>query len=324
MAMSDPGVTPGLGGAQGRTKIRPKAAARLTPLARRQRVFAYALLAPAVIAVFALIAYPMYMIASISFREGKSLNLRALGSRPLGVGNYDVVLTDPATWHSAWVSFVYTFGTIAPAFLIGLGTALLLNRAFPLRRWLRSLMLLPWAVPGVMVSIVFLWLFDASFGVVNYLLRSIGWIATDVAWYSDESTALFAVIVPTIWKAYPFFTLTLLAALQSIPGSLYEAAEVDGASAWHRFTEITWPGIRGPAVLALVLNGLWAFREFDIIFATTGGGPAKATETLGIRAYNEAFGYFYMGRAAVVGVLMLVIAVAFVLLSRREMRKEFF
>ena len=112
--------------------------------------------------------------------------------------------------------------------------------------------------------------------------------------------------------------------MQSIPADLYEAAGVDGASARQRFANITWPGIRGPAVLALILNGLWAFREFDIIFAATGGGPAKATETLGIRAYNEAFGYFYMGRAAVIGVLMLAIAFVFVLVARRELRKEFF
>ena len=297
---------------------------RASTLARRERRFAYALLMPAVVTVFALIAWPMYLIVSISFREGKSLNFAALGQRPFGLGNYASVLTDSATWHSAWVSFAYTFGTIVPAFAIGLGTALLLNRVFPWRRWLRSLMLLPWAVPGVMVSIVFLWLFDASFGVVNYALRSLGLITVDVAWYTNESTALVAVIVPTIWKAYPFFTLTLLAALQSIPANLYEAAGVDGASAWQRFANITWPGIRGPAVLALILNGLWAFREFDIIFAATGGGPAKATETLGIRAYNEAFGYFYMGRAAAIGVLMLAIAFAFVLVARRELRKEFF
>lgn len=293
-------------------------------LARRERMFAYAMLAPAVVAVFALIAYPMYLILAISFREGKSLNFLALHTRPFGLGNYQTVLADPATWHSVFVSFAYTFGTIAPAFLLGLSTAVLLNRVFPLRRWLRSLILLPWAVPGVMVSIVFLWLFDASFGVVNYFLRAAGLIATDISWYTNESTALVAVIIPTIWKSYPFFTLTLLAAMQSIPASLYEAAAVDGASAWERFALITWPGIRGQATLALVLNGLWAFREFDIIYAATGGGPSKATETLGIRAYNEAFGYFYMGRAAVIGVLMLAIALVAVLLARRQLRKEFF
>jgi multiple sugar transport system permease protein len=266
----------------------------------------------------------MYLIFAMSFREGKSLNFLALDKRPFGLANYASVLADADTWHSVYVSFVYTFGTIVPAFALGLVTAVLLNRAFPLRRWLRSLMLLPWAVPGVMVSIVYLWLFDASFGVVNYFLRTLGLITTDIAWYTNESTALFAVIVPTIWKSYPFFTLTLLAAMQSIPGNLYEAGEVDGASAWQRFVHITWPGIRGQATLALVLNGLWAFREFDIIFAATGGGPSKATETLGIRAYNEAFGYFYMGRAAVIGVLMLVIALIAVLLARRQLHKEFF
>ena len=301
-----------------------RAAPRAGTLARRERLFAYALLAPAVVAVTALIAYPMYLVFSMSFREGKSLNFLALGNRPFGLGNYASVLGDDATWHSAWVSFAYTFGTIIPAFALGLGTAIVLNRVFPLRRWLRSLVLLPWAVPGVMASIVFLWLFDASFGVTNYLLRSLGFISKDIAWYADESTALIAVIVPTIWKSYPFFTLTLLAAMQSIPGNLYEAAEVDGAPAWRRFTDITWPGIRGQAALALVLNGLWTFREFDIIYAATGGGPSKATETLGIRAYNEAFGYFYMGRAAVIGVLMLVIALAAVVLARRQLRKEFF
>jgi multiple sugar transport system permease protein len=298
--------------------------ARAGTLARRQRLFAYALLAPAVAAVFALIAYPMYLIFAISFREGKSLNFLALNRRPLGLGNYETVLSDPATWHSVMVSLVYTFGTIVPAFAIGLGTALLLDRVFPFRRWLRSLMLLPWAVPGVMVSIIFLWLFDASFGVTNYIVRSLGLISTDIAWYSSESTALLAVILPTIWKAYPFFTLTLLAALQSIPGNLYEAAAVDGVDRWQRFAHITWPGIRGPATLALVLNGLWAFREFDIIYAATGGGPSKATETLGIRAYNEAFGYFYMGRAAVIGVLMLAIALVAVFVARKQLRKEFF
>ena len=303
--------------------VRPRRT-RASPLARRERLFAYALLAPAVVAVAGLIAWPMYLIVSISFREGKSLNFLALGQRPLGLGNYRIVLADPATWHSVGVSLVYTFGTLVPAFAIGLGTALLLNRSFPLRRWLRSVMLLPWAVPGVMVSIVFLWMFDASFGVVNALLRATGLVTTDIAWYATESTALFAVIVPTIWKAYPFFTLTLLAAMQSIPGHLYEAAEVDGASAWQRFASVTWPGIQGAAVLALVLNGLWTFREFDIIYAATGGGPAKATETLGVRAYNEAFGYFYMGRAAVVGVLMLLMALVAVLLARRALRKEFF
>lgn len=289
-----------------------------------QRYFALALLTPALLSALGLIVYPMYLVLAMSVREGKGINLLDLSRQPVGLGSYVQVLTDPATWQSAYVTAVYTVGSVAPAFLIGLATALLLNEQFRGRRWLRGLMLLPWAVPGVLVSILFLWLLDSSYGVVNYLLRSLGLIRADVAWLSSEETALFSVILATVWKSFPFFTLTLLAALQSIPLTLYEAARMDGASRAKEFCFVTWPGIQVPAVLALVLNGLWAFREFDIIFATTGGGPARATETLGIRAYIEAFSYFEMARASVLGVLMLAIALLLVLAARRPLRHEFF
>jgi len=292
--------------------------------ANPQRYFALALLAPALMSALGLIVYPMYLVLAMSFREGKGVNFLDLSRQPVGLGSYAQVLSDPATWQSAYVTALYTGGSVAPAFLIGLATALLLNEQFRGRRWLRGLMLLPWAVPGVLVSILFLWLLDPSYGVVNYLLRSLGLIRVDVAWLSSEETALFSVILATIWKSFPFFTLTLLAALQSIPLTLYEAARMDGASRAKEFRFVTWPGIQVPAVLALVLNGLWAFREFDIIFATTGGGPARATETLGIRAYIEAFSYFEMARASVLGVLMLAIALLLVLAARRPLRHEFF
>jgi multiple sugar transport system permease protein len=240
------------------------------------------------------------------------------------VGNYRVVLASEATWHSVWITLVYLLGTIGPAFAIGLGTALLLNRAFPGRRWLRSFILLPWAVPGVIVSIVFLWLLDGSFGVVNALLRDAGWLATDLAWFASDETALAAVIVATIWKAYPFFTLTLLAALQAIPASLYEAAQVDGAGAWQRFRFVTWPGLRAAASLAAILNTLWALREFDIIYLTTGGGPDRATETLAVRIYQEAFAFFRLGTASALGVLTIGLAAVLVLASLRPLRREYF
>src|SRR5437016_10892888 len=242
----------------------------------RSRWVGYALLAPALAAVGFLILYPLYLVVAISFRQGKTLNVLRLSELPFGLASYRTILASDTTWHSVGVTVVYLLGIIGPAFLIGLGAALLLNRAFPGRRWLRSFILLPWAVPGVIVSIVFLWLLDGSFGVVNALLRQAGWLATDLAWFANEDTALASVIVPTVWKAYPFFTLTLLAALQSIPSSLYEAAVVDGATRWQSFRYVTWPGIRASAALAAILNTLWALREFDIIYLTTGGGPDRA------------------------------------------------
>ena len=291
---------------------------------RRSRWTGYALLAPALIAVGFLILYPLYLVVATSFRQGKTLNVLRLSELPFGLANYRAMLASEATWHSVFVTIVYLVGAIGPAFLIGLGTALLLNRAFPGRRWLRSLILLPWAVPGVIVSIVFLWLLDGSFGVVNSLLRDAGWLNTDLAWFANENTALAAVIVPTVWKAYPFFALTLLASLQSIPASLYEAAQVDGATHWQRFRFITWPGIRASAMLATILNTLWALREFDIIYLTTGGGPDRATETLAVRIYQEAFAFFRMGTASALGVLTMAMAVMLVLLSMRSIRREYF
>jgi multiple sugar transport system permease protein len=290
----------------------------------RSRWVGYALLSPALVAVGFLIAYPLYLVVATSLRQGKTLNVLRLSELPPGLGNYRIVLASGATWHSAWVTLVYLVGTIGPAFVVGLFTALLLNRAFPGRRWLRSFILLPWAVPGVIVSIVFLWLFDGSFGVVNALLRDAGWLSTDLAWFATDDTALGAVIVATIWKAYPFFTLTLLAALQAIPASLYEAAQVDGAGAWQRFRYVTWPGLRAAATLAVILNTLWALREFDIIYLTTGGGPNPATETLAVRIYQEAFAFFRLGTASALGVLTMALAGLLVLVSLRPLRREYF
>jgi len=290
----------------------------------RSRWVGYALLSPALVAVGFLIGYPLYLVVATSFRLGKTLDVLGLSGLPLGFGNYRTVLASEATWHSVWVTFVYLVATIGPAFAIGLASALLLNHTFPGRRWLRSFILLPWAVPGVIVSIVFLWLLDGSFGVANALLRRAGWLATDLAWFANEDTALGAVIVATIWKAYPFFTMTLLAALQAIPATLYEASRVDGATAWQRFRYVTWPGLRGAAALGVILNTLWALREFDIIYVTTAGGPDRATETLAIRIYQEAFGFFRMGTASALGVLTLALAALLALASIRVLRREYF
>lgn len=298
----------------------PKATRARLP--RREQWLAYGLLAPALGAVALLVAWPLWVILQMSLRPGKSLELSRLLTQPLGLANFERVLGHAATWEAFVHSGVYTIGTLVPAFFIGLIAALLFHRAFPARRWLRSLLLLPWAVPGVIVSINFLWMFDASFGVVNSILRRLGLLSTDLAWFVDADTAMFAVILPTVWKSFPFFAITMLAALQSIPLSLYEAARVDGATAWQQFVHVTWPGIRGPAMLAVLLNALWTFREFDIIFASTGGGPAGATETLGILLYREAFSSFRFGTAAALGVVMIAVAAVVVLLGSRWLRED--
>src|SRR5690606_12377571 len=144
-----------------------------------------------------------------------------------------------------------------------------LNQVFPGRRLFRTLILVPWAVPGVTATIAFLWIMTPTFGVLNYLLRTLNIIEADVNWFGDPSTAMIAVIAPTAWKAYPFFTVMLLAGLQTIPRDYYEAAAVDGAGRYAQFRYVTWPGIKRFAVLGLLFNAMHTFREFDFIYAST-------------------------------------------------------
>lgn len=278
---------------------------------RRQTWLSFALLAPAAIAVLVLIVYPLYQVVDISLRDGRTMNFAQIGELPLGFGNYTRVLSDPQFWQSVLTSILYVGGSVGVAFAIGLGTALLLNEKLPGTRIWRTMILVPWAVPGVIVSIVFLWMLDGSFGVVNGVLRSLGFPVGSHPWYVDRNTALVSVMMPTIWKSYPLITLTLLAALQSIPRELYEAANVDGANRFDNFRYITWPGISGAGLLVIMICALGVFRDVDIIYATTGGGPSRATETLALYLYNEAFEFFRMGPATAVGVIMIVVAALF-------------
>ncbi|ONK11506.1 sugar ABC transporter permease [Streptomyces sp. MP131-18] len=314
-------------GVAGPATPRPPAAPERSPALRREHrrrsVFAYLTLSPTLAIVGLLMAYPLYVAIDLSLRGGQISDLLNLEQNPLTLDNYGDVLTDPGLVSDIVRSIVYTLGVVIPAFALGLGLAVLLNKAFPGRRIIRPLVLLPWAVPGVVVSAAFAWMFDASYGVVNYLLRTVGVIDGNVAWLVDSDTAMFAVILPTIWKYYPFFVLVLLAQLQSVPKELYEAARVDGASPLRQFTHVTWPAVRTAASLAIVITGIGVFREFDFIFPLTGGGPNDATQTLAIRIYNEAFQFFEMGTAAALGIVTMAICGALLKAAGRSVRREF-
>jgi multiple sugar transport system permease protein len=289
---------------------------------RRQTLLSFALLLPAAAAVLILIVYPLYKVFDISLRDGKVMNFAKIAELPLGLGNYARVLSDPLFWRSTLNSAIYVGGSVGGAFLVGLATALLLNKQLPGNRILRTIILIPWAVPGVIVGIMFLWVLDGSFGVFNAMLRSLGLLSGEMPWFVDGRTSMLAVIITTVWKSYPLITLTILAALQSVPRELYEAANVDGANSAQQFGFITWPGIQGASFLVIMISALGVFRDVDIIFSTTGGGPAHATETLALYVYKEAFHYFRMGAATAVGTLMIgvafLIAVAMAALSRNS------
>jgi len=284
-------------------------------------MFHLALLAPAVVLGLFVIGYPLYLIIDASIRNVGLPNLAALNLAPVTGSNYTSLTSDPLFRQALWVSLLYTLGGTFPAFLIGLGTALLLNRRFPLRRIFRTLILLPWAVPSIVCSFLFLWILNASYGVLNYLLLKAHLISGYVPWLASLHWSIVGVIIPTVWKSYPFFTLLILAALQVIPKELYEASKVDGAGPWATFRHITWPGIRNAAYLAMVLQLLWTFREFEIIYPITAGGPANSTQTLAIYLYNEVFQFFHMGYASALGVVTIAICVVLVVVMFPLLRR---
>lgn len=285
--------------------------------------FAIVLLAPALAVIGTLLVLPLLLLLTISLKAVKLGNLAAILRASFTWDNYIRVLIEPGTWSSLLVSGSYIVGSSVIAFVIGLATALIVNEKLPAQRLFRTLILLPWAVPGITATIAFLWILQPSFGVLNYMLRVLGLSAQDINWFGDSRLALIAVIFPTVWKTYPFFTIMLLAALQTIPRELYEAASIDGANGWRKFRWITWPSIRRYAIVALVFNAMYVFREFDFIYASTKGGPQGATDTVAIRIYNLAFESFDMAAASALGALTFVlVAVCVFAFVRWQMKVE--
>lgn len=296
------------------------------PVKRRQRnhkrgrravVLAY--LAPSLIAVGGSLLFALLLLGGISLRDVSLGRLSAIFEAPLTFGNYVEVLGDPETWRSFGVSALYVFGSTLLPFVVGLLMALVLNQKMPGQRVLRTLALVPWAIPGITATVAFVWMMQPTYGVWNYVLRSLGIISSDVNWFGNPSLALIAVILPTSWKAIPYFTLMLLAGLQVIPREQYEAAQVDGAGRLARLRWVTLPGLAPFILVSLIFSSMTSFREFDFIYGSTQGGPDGATETIAVRVFNLAFEEFEMASAATLGVVTFVfVGVIVALLLRRS------
>ncbi|WP_158251187.1 carbohydrate ABC transporter permease [Cryobacterium sp. Y11] len=299
-------------------------AQRAVKFSRSKPFMGYVFLLPAILLALLLFVYPIYLVTSISLRDIDVVSLSRLESAPLTQENYVQMIIGADIGTTIWRSVLYMVGVSVPSFLIGLGAALLFNKKFRGNRLLRTLTLIPWAVPGVVAGAAFLWMLDGSYGIINYALASVGLITEYVPWLSRPETALIGVIVPTVWTQFPFYTLVLLASLQNVPVELYEAAGMDGANAFQRFRHITWPAIRSSASLALLLGALTAFREFDLIYSLTRGGPIGATETLAVRIYNEFFVYFDGGVAGAIAILTMIACALGVGVLYPYVKKEFF
>jgi len=284
--------------------------------------FPLLLMLPALVLLGVILLYPIVRGLWMSFYEVSFVSVSRQETF-VGLDNYRAMLANPYFWNSVRVTVIYTVLTVGLSFAIGLGTALLLNTRFPGRAAARLVMIIPWAVPAVVAVLIWTWMLDANFGVANYLLVSLHIVNQKLAWLPQPELALAAVTMVTVWQFFPIATVMILGGLQTIPEELYEAASIDGSGALGRFRWVTWPGLAPVTVVLVLLLTLNAFRTVTIVYIMTGGGPARATETLSVATYLEAFKFFRGGDAAAIGVVMLLVSLIFTViyllaLGRRE------
>jgi multiple sugar transport system permease protein len=273
-----------------------------------------------------ILAYEAFFILYPIFNGMKlSLYRQPRGAQSLkwvGLDNYRRMWESPAFWDMLKNTAIFTVGVIVIAVGFGLASALLLNRHFPGRTMARAVMTLPWAFPDVPAVLTFIWMLNPNFGVMNVFARWLPWVDSNPTWLLDQRLAMLSVVLMSAWKGFPFYALVILAALQTVSQELADAARVDGANKVQIFSAVTLPAIMPTLLLLVILALIFSFKQFTMIWLTTGGGPAGATETIVIRVYNTAFRYYDFSYAAAIGVagfvIVLVVALVFLMLQRRQ------
>ncbi|WP_147193932.1 carbohydrate ABC transporter permease [Pantoea sp. CCBC3-3-1] len=294
-------------------------------LQQREQRQAWVLLAPMLVMMGLLTAWPLLRTIWLSFTDAALIGTGGPVNY-VGMENYRYALTDPDFLASLWRTLYFTVASVALEGIVGVLVALLLNQKFYGRSVLRVLVILPWALPTIVNAMMWRLNFNPDYGSINALLTQLGIIDSYRSWLGSPDSALNAVMLADVWKNYPLVTLLVLAALQSVPEDLFEAARLDGASAFRRFRAITFPAIVGPLSVALILRTIDAFKIFDIIYVMTRGGPVDSTKTLSFFVYQESFSYLRAGSGAAYAILMTlmcsVLIAIYLLMVWRQRRRS--
>jgi multiple sugar transport system permease protein len=274
-------------------------------LQKQRARFAYYLVLPAMVIVVLLNVAPLIEGVIVSLQNQNMI--RPNPTAFVGLRHYIRALTeDPDFWNAAGNTVYWTIGSVAGAYLLSLGLALLLNLDIYGRGFFRALFLIPWVIPDVVTALLWKWFYSDQYGIANFALARLGIVDSPILWLSSQTMAMPAVILVQIWKLYPIMTVVLLAALQGVPKELIEAAKIDGANPFQRFWYVTFNFLRPSSMIIVLLAAIWTFQSFDIVYLLTGGGPAGATETLAIMIYVKAFWASQLGYAAAIGVLTML------------------
>ena len=295
----------------GRKKGRPH-----NRLLQRESTLGYGLLVPTMVMLLVFLAWPFFWGIWLSLSSAE------IGDPGhfVGFGNFVYNLSDSIFVQSFWNTMAYTAITTVFKFGLGMSMALLLNQVFPLQRFARAALLLPWIIPSVLSTLAWRWMFDPTFSVLNWLLVN-SFHSNGVNWLGTTNTALASIFIVNIWRGAPFYGISLLAGLQTIPPDLYEAARVDGASRWQQFREITFPLLRPVLLVVLMLSTILTFADFQLPYVLTRGAPYNSTNVLATWAFNIGVPGGSIGIGAAISLVLfplLAIAITAVLVSLRS------
>ena len=288
-------------------------------MVKKRSIYPYLLVAPALIIILCVVFIPVVNAIGMSFQ---SYDLR----RPLQIGfigleNYMDALHDDLFWKSLIKTILWVIFGVGFQFFFGFILALLLNQSFKGRGFIRAISLIPWVTPGVLIGLMWRWMYDGNYGVINDILSKLNLIDANVPFLSSPDSAFASVIVTIIWQGIPFFALMILAGLQGIPAELYEAADMDGATAIQKLFKITIPSIKNTILITALLRIIWVANSVDVIFNMTEGGPAYATQTLSVYIFNEA-NTLDMGYASTMAILLALVlcsvAVPYLIMKFKE------
>jgi multiple sugar transport system permease protein len=285
---------------------------------QEESTLGYLLVSPAFVFLLLLLAYPLILAIYLSLTD------KRFGAVPnfVGLQNYINLAQTPRFWSAVQASLVYTIAALIFKFVGGLAVALLINRAFVGRRLVRAVLLLPWIVPTVFSSLAWLWMLDPAFGIINVALKRWGLIQTNIPFLINPTLAMACLVAANVWRGVPFFAITFLAGLQTVPDELIDAAKIDGASSWRTLLSITLPMIMPVVVIVMLISTIGTIADFELPFILTRGGPGTATQVFGIMTYNLSIESGLYGLGTAVSMAMFPFLALLVVLSLVRLRRE--
>jgi len=282
-----------------------------TPLLQSKVFLGLLFMLPAAIFLLVFLSYPLGLGVWLGFTDTRIGRSGVF----IGLENYQLLWDDSLFWLSVFNTILYTVVASILKFMLGLWLALLLNEHIPFKAFIRAIVLLPWVVPTVLSAIAFWWIYDTQFSIISWSLRKLGLIATNIDFLGDPNNARASTIFANIWRGVPFVAITLLAGLQTVSPSLYEAATIDGASRWQMFRHITYPLLTPIIAVVMTFSVLFTFTDFQLIWTMTRGGPVNATHLMATLSYQRAIIAGQLGEGAAIATAMIPFLLAAIMIS---------